>query len=142
LRHRLQHHQPDALEILLAQAPLELLALVQAERQAQRTLAAPALQLLNAVLQQLHGFHARGQVGALALQLDHLVQVGLHAAGELAVAEPAPGPAAQGQRQASHADAERQTARTHLAPAGVLAHEFAVGEDDLGKQVLQKKPIL
>ncbi|MCY1517390.1 hypothetical protein D9M68_520690 [compost metagenome] len=82
------------------------------------------------------------QIGALALQPHHLVQVGLHVLRQLAVAQVRPAPSAQDQAQRQHQAEKGQVAHAGLGRAGVLAHQFLVGEDHAGKQFAQEEAIV
>lgn len=105
-------------------------------------LAAEALELLDAVLQDVQRFQPGLQVDAVLLQLDDLVEVGLHVGGQRAVAHVRPRPAAQQQAQRQHQPEEGGDAQARLGRAGELPHGLAVGEDDLGEQVAQEEAVL
>ncbi len=121
---------------------LQRVALVQPQRQRQRMLAAEAFELFDAVLQDVQRFQPGLQVHAVLLQLDDLVQVGLHVGGQRAVAHVRPRPAAQQQAQRQHQSEEGGDAQPRLGRAGKLPHGVAVGEDDLGEQVAQEEAVL
>ena len=140
--HGRQHELAHAVVVLGQQAVLQHVALVQPQAQRPRPAGRVAVQLLDAVLQDLHRFQAALQIGALVLQAHHLVQVGLHVLRQLAVAQIGPAPAAQHQAQRQHQAEERQVAHAGLGRAGMLAHQFLVGEDHAGKQVAQEESVV
>ena len=78
LRHRVQHDLPHAVVVLGQQMLLETVALIEAERNFERPVAAELFELIDAVLENIHGLEARLQVVAVLLQTHHVVEVSLH----------------------------------------------------------------
>ncbi len=138
----LQQQGLDAVEVLLLDAPLDGIALVQPQAQGPGPLLAHALHLLEAVLQDLQRFEPRCQVHALRLHALSFHEVGLHVLDQLAVAEVRPGPSGQQGAQQQHAAHEAGQTPFQLLPAGVLLHQLPVGKDHAGEQLLEEEAAL
>ena len=136
---RLEHDLGDAGEVFVAQLALDLVALIEPQRHRPRPLIAKALQLLNAVLQDLHRLQTRLQIEPVLLQLHRLVEIGLDVRHQALVADRRPGPHAQRNAERQHRAEEARIAQPQLGAARELAHQRAVGEDHLGEQVLQEE---
>ena len=101
-----------------------------------------ALELGEAVLQDLEGLQARLQIDAPFLHLGGLGQILRHVVEQAAVVEVRPAPA--GQRQPEHGQRGQHgaLAQQGLVAGAVLAHQVAVGEDDLREQLAQEVAVV
>ena len=138
----LKHHRLQARKVLLLQAGLNGLALIQAEPQGPRTAFAIALHLLQSVLQDLQSLQARLQIHTPLLHLLGLDQIRLHMGHQLAVAHVGPGPGRQQSTQQDHATQKGGIAQAQLVATGVLLHQLTIGKDHLGEQLLQEEATL
>jgi hypothetical protein len=142
VRHRRQHQLLHAAVVLGDELVFELVALVETQRERQRPVVAEFLELLDAVLQDAQRLEARAQAVVAGLQLDHLVQVGLHVLHQLPVAQVRPGPSAEQEPQHGDEGEEAHVAHACLHGAGELPHRLLVGKDHLGEQVAQEESVL
>src|SRR6185312_13847440 len=124
------------------QALLDAIALIQAERNGERPIAAELFELIDAVFENVHRLQARLQIVVALLNANHVVEIGLHVCDELLIADRGPRPAAERQCQYSDEREERAVTQPCLGWASELSHGLAIGEDHLREQIAQEKAVL
>ncbi len=142
LCHRFEHHATNALEVLLAELAIDLVAFVEPEAQQGRPTVAPCRKLFDAVLQQFERLQARREVDAVVLQANRLLQIGPHARHQLPVACVRPAPEREQKGQCGDSADEAEAPGPELGSTRVLANEIAVGEDDAREEFLEEEAVL